>query len=54
MNIRIELLLVTIIIGVGIIYVFSPSPEILLKYPNNSNIYIDTNNVCYKYKKTLV
>jgi hypothetical protein len=54
MNIRIELLLVTIIIGVGIIYVFAPSPEVLLKYPNNSNIYIDTNNVCYKYKKTLV
>ena len=54
MHIRIEILLISIIIGVGIIYILAPSPEILLKYPNNTNIYIDTNNVCYKYKKTLI
>jgi hypothetical protein len=51
MNINIELLFIFIIIGIGIIYVFSPKPEIILKLPNENNIYIDTNNVCYKYKK---
>jgi hypothetical protein len=54
MKINIELLLITIIIGIGIIYVFSPKPEIILKIPNEKNIYIDTNNVCYKYKKSYI
>lgn len=51
-KLNIELLLISIIIGIGIIYVLAPKPEIILKMPNESNIYIDTNNVCYKYKKT--
>ena len=54
MNINIELLLISIIIGVGIMYVFTPKPEIILKMPNEKNIYIDTNNVCYKYKKNYI
>lgn len=54
MNINIELLLISIIIGVGIMYVFAPKPEIILKMPNEKNIYIDTNNVCYKYKKNYI
>ncbi len=49
-----ELLLVCIIIGVGLMYIFTPKPEIILKLPNESNIYVDTNNVCYKYKKKYV
>lgn len=58
-QINIELLLISIIIGIGIIYVFSPKPEIILKMPvdsasDESEIYIDTNNVCYKYKKTYI
>lgn len=53
-EINIELLLISIIIGIGIIYVFAPKPEIILKMPNESNVYIDTNNVCYKYKKTYI
>jgi len=53
-KINIELLLISIIIGVGLIYIFSPKPEIILKMPSESNIYIDTNNVCYKYKKTYI
>ena len=52
MNINIELLLISIIIGIGLMYIFAPKPEIILKMPNDKNIYIDTNNVCYKYKKT--
>jgi hypothetical protein len=51
MNIKLELLLISILIGVAIIYIFAPKPEIILKLPNESNIYIDNNNVCYKYYK---
>ena len=51
MVIRLEILLIFIIIGVGIIYIISSQPQIILKYPNESNVYIDNNNVCYKYKK---
>jgi hypothetical protein len=54
MRINIELLLISIIIGIGIIYMYSPKPEIILKIPNDKNIFIDTNNVCYKYKKTYI
>lgn len=54
MDINIELLLISIIIGIGLMYVFSPKPEIIIKMPNDKNIYIDTNNVCYKYKKTYI
>lgn len=53
-KINIELLLIAIIFGIGIIYIFAPKPEIILKMPSESNIYIDTNNVCYRYKKTYI
>ena len=51
MRIILELLLISVIIGIGIMYVFAPQPEIILKLPNQKDIFIDTNNVCYKYKK---
>ena len=51
MKILLEILLISIIIGIGIIYIISPKPEIIIKLPNEKNIYIDTNNVCYKYEK---
>ena len=54
MKINIELLLISIIIGVGIMYINAPKPQIILKMPNENNVYIDTNNVCYKYKKTYI
>lgn len=54
MKINVELLLISIIIGVGIIYIYSPKPEIILKMPNEQDVFIDTNNVCYKYKKTYI
>ena len=54
MKINVELLLISIIIGVGIIYIYSPKTEIILKLPNDKNIFIDTNNVCYKYKKSYI
>jgi hypothetical protein len=51
MRIIIELLLISVIIGIGMMYVFSPKPEIILKLPNEKDIFVDTNNICYKYKK---
>ena len=53
-KINIELLLISIIIGIGLMYIFAPKPEIILKLPSETNIYIDTDNVCYKYKKTYI
>ncbi len=53
-KINIELLLISIIIGIGIIYAFAPKPEIILKMPNEQDTFIDTENVCYKYKKTFI
>jgi len=51
MNINFELLILSIMFGIGIVYIYSPSPEIIIKYPNEKNVYIDNNDVCYKYKK---
>ncbi len=51
MKILIELLLISVIIGIGMMYIFSPKPEIILKLPNEKDIFVDINNVCYKYKK---
>lgn len=54
MQIIFELLLVCIIIGIGMIYILSPKSEVIIKLPNDKNIYIDTNNVCYKYEKKYI
>jgi len=51
MNINFELLIISIMFGIGIIYIYSPKPEIIIKYPNEKNIFIDNNDVCYKYVK---
>ena len=52
MELMIELLLVSLIIGVGIMYILLPRPNIILKYPtDDKTMYIDNNNVCYKYEK---
>lgn len=53
-KINVELLLISIILGIGLIYIFTPKSEIIIKMPNEKNIYIDTNNVCYKYKKSYI
>jgi hypothetical protein len=54
MRIILELLLISVIIGIGIMYVFAPQPEIILKLPNEKDTFIDINNVCYKYKKKYI
>lgn len=54
MRIILELLLVSVIIGIGLMYVFAPQPEIIIKLPNENDVFIDINNVCYKYKKNYI
>ena len=41
MNINIKLLLISILIGIIIIYIINPQPQVIFKYPNEKNIYID-------------
>jgi hypothetical protein len=58
--IRIEIfyLLFGLAVGFFIIYVMSPPPKVVLKYPNLANIsdttYVDENGICYKYFATEV
>lgn len=44
---------VSFAIGLLIVYVFTPPPEVVMKFPSPYNsgniIYKDTNNMCYKY-----
>lgn len=54
MKINLELLLVSILIGICGMYIFAPKPEVILKLPNETNVYIDNNNVCYKYVKEYI
>jgi hypothetical protein len=54
MRIILELLLISVIIGVAIMYILAPQPEIIVKLPNEKDIFIDVNNVCYKYKKKYI
>lgn len=38
-----------------VLYILYPEPQVLIKYPSPahevSDVYIDDNNVCYKYKR---
>ena len=45
MRIILELLLISVIIGIGLMYVYAPKPEIIIKLPNENNVFIDINNV---------
>ena len=54
MRIILELLLLSVIIGIGLMYVYAPKPEIIIKLPNENDVFIDINNVCYKYKKNYI
>ena len=52
-NIHILYLLITVFLGIFLIYVNAPKPKYIVKNPTIDNIddtiYIDDNNVCYKY-----
>ena len=51
-------LILALFIGFMVMYSFAPVPKKIKKYPNlensNSSIYIDDNDVCYKYIPTIV
>lgn len=45
---------ISLFIGFIMVYITSPTPKIIYKYPTLDNIsnmkFIDENNTCYKYK----
>ena len=45
---------ISLFMGFILVYLTSPKPKIIFKYPTLDNIsnmkFIDENNVCYKYK----
>lgn len=55
MKILIEYFLLAVLITLIILYISCPFPKIIIKYPSLddeiSDLYIDDNNVCYKYHR---
>ena len=47
--------LVSLFVGMFFVYIFSPTPDIIIKYPlpeeNDNIIYQDETDTCYKYIK---
>jgi hypothetical protein len=54
MQILLIYFLLSIVITFTILYCCSPEPQVILKYPKSekeiSDLYLDDNNVCYRYK----
>jgi hypothetical protein len=48
-----EILIGTLFITMFIMYMINPEPEVIIKHPSpdqeKSDVYVDTNNVCYRY-----
>ena len=45
-------LLTSLFLGILIMYIYAPTPKVIIKHPTKTDtntIYIDGNNVCYKY-----
>lgn len=51
-------LIISMFIAFTVLYIWSPSAKIIIKEPtvdqNISKLYVDDNNVCYRYKRTEV
>lgn len=58
MEIVIEYFLIAVALTFLILYITSPKPKIILKYPSLKNkvsdLYVDDNNICYRYHRTEV
>lgn len=58
MQIILMYFLLSIVVTFIILYLYSPKPQIILKYPNYkkplSDLYIDDKDVCYRYKTKTV
>lgn len=50
-----EYFYITLFISFLVLYLVAPEPKIVVKYPDiqnaESTLYVDDNNVCYRYKK---
>lgn len=48
-------LITAMVITMFILYILYPEPNVLIKYPSpaqeTSDVYVDDNNVCYRYKR---
>lgn len=55
MQIILEYFLLAVLITSIILYITYPKPKVILKYPslhdNVSDVYVDDNNICYRYHK---
>jgi hypothetical protein len=51
-------LIISFCIGIGYIYIITPPPTVVMKFPSPHNtsslIYKDKSNACYKYKHNKV
>ncbi|VBB18030.1 hypothetical protein YASMINEVIRUS_493 [Yasminevirus sp. GU-2018] len=50
-----EYFIAAMFITMFVLYLMYPEPEVMIKYPSpeqeTSDVYVDDNNVCYKYKR---
>lgn len=48
-------LMTSMVVVMFILYIIYPEPVVMVKYPDPkeefSDVYVDDNNVCYKYKR---
>jgi hypothetical protein len=58
MQILPQYFLITVVLTFIVLYLLYPSPKIIIKYPSIKNdisdLYVDDNNICYKYHKTQI
>lgn len=54
MKVIISIFLLSVVVTFVILYLISPKPQVIMKYSNTdkklSDLYVDDNNVCYRYK----
>ena len=58
MKVDLLYIILGLFIGFLLVYVFSPAPKIILKYPTlnstTNKTYVDENGTCYKYNPKIV
>jgi len=58
MNLDVFYFVLSMFLGFFVVYMITPVPKLVIKYPNIKNpddtLYMDDNNVCYRYKKEKV
>ena len=58
MQILFDYFIISVFITLLILYLISPKPRVVLKYPNIKNevsdLYVDDNGICYRYHRSHV